>query len=706
MNMAAKENVNSRQFDTESVVNRWVVDYYLFLALELFKKEQYEDFCAITDVLDSVLVRPYGPIDFMPQKIQVWRFLCRINEGDKPAADTSSQSVCPLESALMLLESMSQEFSIPQQDFKNVCTSIKEMIIMLSIKNGKFEKAGKVLNKHFTKEMDGRRMLFMGLISKKNKKHEVIEQINFARFKMEMLAFCERLCPSSVPFLQKAANQLIREKNKEQDSSAARADEQVQPVPSSSPQVNMVQSVPCKHSTIQRTRLEAAYKALATGLNERMFSQLEEEVETEDQESEHMCLQLSPDPKMDTNLDLEQEVLFQRDSGSPMEASPADQPPQADAVPQTQESSLSKTTSVPWNGQLYTLSQLVMEPDSQASSQCSKVSEELETEARVEEAPQTLALSNKRDSQCPVTDQEVSIPAPKRHRRTNRINRRVSTSFAELSAESEEDSPHSVASTAVGVKRHNQSSSSPTRNINKSKQSSSDSEGEPQKLSESSVKVSPSLLPLHPVPQTSSTPHKDSAQLSNNSYSKKKSKKSIRLSSDSEEDPKEPVTCKKTPVQKPHKQLSSDPVDNQVNQDDTDDIHITDSSVESSPSQSPSHPIPQTSSTPHKDSAQKNVHSHLEWNQRYHNAKETKEVWSDEELYFTSKKRSSDMSTISNSGQRKRKWTESETQKLKDGVKKFGEGNWSKIKAYYKFKDRTNVNLKDRWRTMKKSNIV
>lgn len=53
MNMAAKENVNSRQFDTESVVNRWVVDYYLFLALELFKKEQYEDFCAITDVLDS-----------------------------------------------------------------------------------------------------------------------------------------------------------------------------------------------------------------------------------------------------------------------------------------------------------------------------------------------------------------------------------------------------------------------------------------------------------------------------------------------------------------------------------------------------------------------------------------------------------------------------------------------------------------------------
>lgn len=50
-----------------------------------------------------------------------------------PAADTSSQSVCPLESALMLLESMSQEFSIPQQDYKNVCTSIKEMVSMFLI---------------------------------------------------------------------------------------------------------------------------------------------------------------------------------------------------------------------------------------------------------------------------------------------------------------------------------------------------------------------------------------------------------------------------------------------------------------------------------------------------------------------------------------------------------------------------------------------
>lgn len=52
------------------------------------------------------------------------------------------------------------------------------------------------------------------------------------------------------------------------------------------------------------------------------------------------------------------------------------------------------------------------------------------------------------------------------------------------------------------------------------------------------------------------------------------------------------------------------------------------------------------------------------------------------------------------------KWSDSETKMLEEGVKMFGEGNWNKIREYYDFNGRTNVNLKDRWRTMKKLYMV
>lgn len=42
-----------------------------------------------------------------------------------------------------------------------------------------------------------------------------------------------------------------------------------------------------------------------------------------------------------------------------------------------------------------------------------------------------------------------------------------------------------------------------------------------------------------------------------------------------------------------------------------------------------------------------------------------------------------------------------EDRKLKAGVKKHGEGNWRMILNDFEFDNRTGVNLKDRWRTLK-----
>lgn len=168
-----------------------------------------------------------------------------------------------------------------------------------------------------------------------------------------------------------------------------------------------------KQTPMQITRLKTTYQALTTGSDEKSFAQLEEEVESEGQaRKEDGCICLSHTPNKGINWKcVGEEAQFQRQSGSPMEASPADQPPQTDAVLQTQADILSKMPSV---------AQLVIQPDSQSSLQCTIASQELQTEGRTEEPAESPTPSNKNDLQCPVMENEVSPPVRKLPRRGNR----------------------------------------------------------------------------------------------------------------------------------------------------------------------------------------------------------------------------------------------------------------------------------------------
>ncbi|XP_025933191.1 telomeric repeat-binding factor 2 isoform X2 [Apteryx mantelli] len=93
------------------------------------------------------------------------------------------------------------------------------------------------------------------------------------------------------------------------------------------------------------------------------------------------------------------------------------------------------------------------------------------------------------------------------------------------------------------------------------------------------------------------------------------------------------------------------------------------------------------------------------WNSSF--AEEEKDVWSEEDELFSdaaSFETNSHNSTVF--GSKKQKWTIQESEWIKEGVKKFGEGRWKSICQKYPFRNRTSVMIKDRWRTMKKLGIL
>lgn len=142
------------------------------------------------------------------------------------------------------------------------------------------------------------------------------------------------------------------------------------------------------------------------------------------------------------------------------------------------------------------------------------------------------------------------------------------------------------------------------------------------------------------------------------------------------------------------------------------------------PRETPSHQTQNSGGKKHKDKrprivsdsdsdSQRETNSHLssiiethtekqrERARRWMNISGSREDWSDEESLFGAAAGPSRKEK-----QTRKKWTVEESNWLKDGVLRFGEGRWGKIHSAFPFKDRTPVNLKDRWRTMKKLKLV
>nr|XP_030719370.1 telomeric repeat-binding factor 2 isoform X3 [Globicephala melas] len=86
------------------------------------------------------------------------------------------------------------------------------------------------------------------------------------------------------------------------------------------------------------------------------------------------------------------------------------------------------------------------------------------------------------------------------------------------------------------------------------------------------------------------------------------------------------------------------------------------------------------------------------WNNS--NGVEEKETWVEEDELFQVQAAPDEENTTNIT--RKQKWTVEESEWVKAGVQKYGEGNWAAISKNYPFVNRTAVMIKDRWRTMKR----
>ncbi|KAJ8351132.1 hypothetical protein AAFF_G00148290 [Aldrovandia affinis] len=82
-------------------------------------------------------------------------------------------------------------------------------------------------------------------------------------------------------------------------------------------------------------------------------------------------------------------------------------------------------------------------------------------------------------------------------------------------------------------------------------------------------------------------------------------------------------------------------------------------------------------------------------------ATEEKDEWSEEDSLFPPANHASEKRNSL-----RKMWTVEESEWVRQGVTKYGEGNWAKIKNHFPFVGRTSVNIKDRWRTMKKLKMV
>ncbi|NWX36661.1 TERF2 factor, partial [Notiomystis cincta] len=188
----------------EKTVNGWIMQFYFHRAIEAYRSGRNRDFRQFRDIMQALLVRPLDREPEMAQMLRIMQLLSRVEEGENLDCTFDKESeLTPLESAMLVLDFIREEFCVADKTMEAVQKMVKEAAVVVCIRNKEFEKASDIVKKHMGKEPRNqkKRNEWLAVIREKNPSHPKVKNFSYEDFQQSIFEFLKGYMDDSEPAL-------------------------------------------------------------------------------------------------------------------------------------------------------------------------------------------------------------------------------------------------------------------------------------------------------------------------------------------------------------------------------------------------------------------------------------------------------------------------------------------------------------------------
>ncbi|NXD27095.1 TERF2 factor, partial [Spelaeornis formosus] len=188
----------------EKTVNGCVLQFYFHRAIEAYRSGRNRDFRQFRDIMQALLVRPLDREPEMAQMLRIMQLLSRVEEGENLDCTFDKESeLTPLESAMLVLDFIKEEFSVADETMEAVQKTVKEAAVVVCIRNKEFEKASNIVKKYMAKEPRNQKKKneWLAIIRDKNLSHPKVKNFSYEDFQHSIFEFLKGYMDDSEPAL-------------------------------------------------------------------------------------------------------------------------------------------------------------------------------------------------------------------------------------------------------------------------------------------------------------------------------------------------------------------------------------------------------------------------------------------------------------------------------------------------------------------------